>query len=1295
MGKACAIIPKVINKQKEKVDSRLFMDLLSTLPNAGDRPDVVRIYQKTKNPQFVREWNPRLQLDDNGEPTLRSLLKNTDLKDTIGQTKILNKLNKDIGAFKRGTKKILGHKKTPENYHKLASQARRFNANSEYRDEYVADVIDVYNSDLQRQEYGIQVTEKTKEKAHKAEKLEHNESLNDKLRSILAEKGVSVGALTDLEERMGINGVTEFNKAQKTAEGTIQLIRIAKGEKGEMALPEEFAHFALAALGSDNLLANRLINLVAQDNLAKEILGDEYWAYNNRYAGNKVKLAKEAAGKLISKHLTNSNIPNKSYKNLLSRVVTSIKNFFRNISESSIQRAMREADNTAGNIAKGILNGSIIDQIKLENITETEEFYNLEERVQRDKDLLESIRNSELKRYHIYKGRHKSESFSVAQEALIKNIESHIAQDTIIEGIYEYIQETLTTLKNLSERLKQIVEDPNASLNKKASVLRDIRNYFYSYEFIYDEVLKALLEEGSESDNRYGERVKVAVESTIVLLRTLKSNYEKAAMPLFVEFIKPYIGDGITVPFGKYKGATFTAEEIVKKARQDISFFDRWLDSMADSSNYVLKILDQAVKESKEMARLDTISISKEIKAAAVLLEQAGYKDTEWMFERNSNGKVTENYISKTSKQYEDLSDAQKAYYNTIIDIKAQLDSYLPPNYTSLLNSVKIRKDLLERVKGAENLTEGAKQIWKNVKDQFVRRGDDTEFGDRAALKDFEGRRVQMLPIYYTKIREGESLDDISLDVTSTMIAYAAMANDFREMNKIIDILELGRDVMNDNFKVEEQRGDSSLVERITELGRTVESKVFKNQKDARILARLDDFFEMQVYNNYMADEGTFGNSRIDKAKSANFVNKATALSNMALNVLLGISNVATGKVMMRIESFSGQFFNETDTLIADRIYGTSMPAFLGQIGKRVKTNKLALWSELFNIPQEYEKQIKEVNWDRKNWFSRMLGGSPLFFLTNAGEHWMQHRTSLALANRYKMKDPNGKEVSLWDAMEVVFIDPNNEALGAELKVKEGYTKLDGSQFTKKDVFKFSRKCAAINEKLHGIYNNLDKSAVQRVALGRMGMLYRKWIKPSLNRRWKRTNYNFDLEDWNEGFYLTLTRFLNGIRKEVAQGHFNFKAQYKELTEYEKQNMRRAFTEVGHFMLIALALALIDWSDGDDDNYMLKMLEYQMRRLYTEIGVFVPGPQMFQEALRITKQPAAGINTIEKSLDTLGILNPYNYEELLGGEDAVVKQGRFKGHNKATKLFITSPFAPMGNTLWRNLNPEEGISFYK
>ena len=1352
MAKQCAIIPKVLNRRGEKVDSRLFKDLLSYLSN--NRAEAVKIYQITKSQQFIQNWNPRLTLDDNGEPTIRSLLQKTNLSSSINEGMVLRKLNRDIGYYKRGMDRPALWVKNSENYKKLTDKARKFNKESDFRDEYVAKIIDIYDDESSRIFIGVKVEKRNRLNSIEADKMEYNESLNERLRDILSSHGVSIGALTELERRMGINGVTDFDQAKGVAEGMVELIRLADGMQGEKALPEEFAHFALEAMGNSNPLVNRLINLIASNNLASEIIGEDYETYSELYGQDEARLAKEAAGKLLAKHLLQGEaIPAKPYRNLLQRVISSIKNFFKGLSASSIQKAMKQADKAFGTLARDILDGNMDDIMSISNITESRTFYNTTERIARDKKLLQNIIDNELKRLKVYEARNPNSTFSTTQKLLINQLEMELAENNEIEGIYAFADNTLELLGKLDSRLIALQNTPGTSINEKAKVLRDVRNYLYSYKHIIDDIRVALIDEERFDDNRYGQRVRVLMDNVTTLLGDLFVKYNNVSMPLFVSFIKPFVGDSITVPFGKWKGKVIQAEDLVKIADEDISFFDRWLDSMADSSDYMLKVMDQAVKKSKENARLQTIDVMKQLQAATIKLEQAGVKTTDWMFERDSNGNLTGNYISEinqglfkekvremfkrlnekygknpvgddaeaysrerqawsdanmevvngkkipkmsiyASKEFRNLSSAQREYYDTIMAIKSQLDSYLPDKYTTLTNAVKIRKDLLERVKASSGVKSGTKQIWEDIKDQFIRRSDDTEFGDRATVQDFEGNEVQVLPIYFTKLKEGESANDISTDITSTLTAYAAMANDFKEMNKVIDVLELGRDMLRDNLKIGKTRGGKPLIEKFKVIGRTVESKVTKGKDDRRIIQRLNDFFEMQVYGRYMADEGTFGDTKIDKGKVANFVNRMTSLNTLALNVLSGVSNVTTGKVMMRIESLSGEFFSERNTIVADREYGKAMPAFLAELGNRVKTSKLALWGELFNVLQEYEQNVREVNFDRKTWFSRMGNSSALFFMNNAGEHWMQHRTSLALADTYKMKAPDGKIVSLWDAMEVVYIDPNNKALGAKLQLKQGYTKEDGTEFTKEDIIKFSRKSAAINQRMHGIYNKLDRSAVQRLAIGRMGVMFRKWVKPSLNRRFKSATYNFDMEAWTEGYYGTTGRFLTQLAKELKEGQFALVANWNNLTNTEKANIKRAVTEVGHFLAVALILGMIGWSDDKDRPWLVKMVEYQARRLYTELGSQIPGPQMVREGLKLVKSPAAGVTIIEDALGLIGLMNPYNYE-VFAGEDALLQSGRYKGESRAVKLFYESPLIPMNRTVYRGLHPEEGIPFFK
>lgn len=1348
MTRSCSIIPQVRDKEGNLKDSKLFKDLLSFTSN--NRAQAKRLYQITKSQEFISQLNPVLTMDELGEPTLGSLLQHTDLKTYIPDTKVLSKLNQEIGHFKKDGS-VATWPLTQENMDTLTQRAVQFNNGSEFNGQYVASISKVIDGETGKPHLEIQVDKKTPERAVNAQKMTYNHQLNTQLRNILSAHGVSVGALTDLEQRMGINGVTDFEQAKHAADGLVELIRIAQGEKGEQALPEEFAHFALKALG-DNPLATRLVNLIATNGLAKQILGNNYDEYVAQYADSEVKLAEEAAGKLLADHLLKqAEIPAAPYRTLLQRVIDAIKNLFRRLDSNQVQKAMMDADQTASKVAKDILGGNLSREIDLGNIKDDGKLYQLSDRVARDRKMLQGIIDNELKRLKIYEKRNPDSPFSANQRILIDKLESELAANNEVEGIYSFVQNTLEELGKVNNRLISL-QGTQTDVRETAKVLRDVRNYLFSYKQMLDTIREALLEEETLADNRYGDRVRNTLDSTSSLLNDLFIKYNKVATPIFVDFIRPFVGEGITVPFGKWKGKVIGAEELVKIADEDISFFDRYLDSMADSASPLLRVIDQAVKKSKETARLDTINYRARLEAAMSKLEKAGVKDTEWMFEKDSQGHKTGKYISEidwakyneekakmqatlveryganptgedankfaeerrqwflenldnqrkpilskyASKQYSGMSAAQKEYYDTIMAMKAELDSYLPDHYTTLTNAVKIRKDLLERVKQSDGVKSGATQIWEALKDNFIRRTDDTDLGTKATIKDFEGNEVQMLPIYYTKLREGESADDISTDVTSTMLAYAAMANDFKEMNKVVDVLEVGRDILRDQLEITKTEGGKPLTEKFTQIGRQVESKVTKGKDNRRIIQRLNDFYEMQVYGRYMADEGTIG-KKIDVGKAANFVNRITSLNMLGMNLLAGISNVATGTVMMRVESMSGQFFTERDTLKADKTYASELPKHLAELGSRVKTSKIALWDELFNVMQEYEQDVREANYDRKTWFSRMFGSSALFFMNNAGEHWMQNRTSLALANAYKMKGPDGKVTNLWDAMEVVYNDPNDHSKGAKLQLKEGYTKEDGSAFTHDDIIAFSRKSAAINQRMHGIYNKADRSAIQRLSIGRMAIMFRKWIKPSINRRFDAVAYNYDIQDWTEGYYRTAIRFCGQLIKELREGQLALASSWSQLTDTEKANIRRATTEVAHFGILALFLGLMDGLDkwGDKDRpWAVAMAEYQARRLYTELGSLVPGPQMSKEAFTILKSPAAGIKTMEGVLDLVGLLNPLNYE-VFGGEDALLKSGRYKGHSRAYRLFFESPAIPMNKTIYRGLHPEESVPFFK
>ena len=1365
----CAIIPRVINKDGKKVFSKLFKDLLNITNN--NRELTKDIYARTKNSNITKLF-PNLKFDSNNEVTLKSLLQETDLIKFIDVKNIINTIERNIGRIdNKGNLKW--QKDTTENFRSLVSKMIDFNTLNNYSDNVVALLDRRVNPITNEKEIIPKIVVKDASSSAEAHKMAYDYNLNNRLRDILSQHNVKVGALTALEEARGINGITDFSRAEDAAQGIMELIRIAQGEVGEQTLPEEFAHFALEALGN-NPLVERLIDNIEKNGLDTEILGDSYNDYSEAYQGDTRQLAKEAAGKLVAKELRGEGNPVAPRLPLLKRIINRIKDLFKNFSISDINRARMAAQQNVNEITKGILEGALDSEMRLSNITTSDSYYNLKENLTRDQKIVKKIIEQELRRLDIYSSRKnltKKQAdqerkdlaaqgkipFKESQELLIGDLEVSLEDNTEIEGIYNYLIQSLDVLEQLETRLNKTIKE-NASLNHKAKVLRDIRNYIASYQGISKDIKSAILDAKEEGDNRYHKKLEEALNTMNNLIGDLAIQYEKKSIPLFIDFLKPYLGEAIEIPSGKHKGKVMMVEDIIKLMPQDISIFDRYLDSLAESKNLVIKVFDQYNKNAKEKARRSTIERSKELAAAHMKLEQAGIKDFEWMFEKDENGDKTGRYISEidwekfnktradffekleirygknpvgqekvlkdqevkewyssnmisenvdgtyksmprkdlyTNEDFSKLNKAQKEYYQTVINYKASLDKFLPENYTHLLNAIKIRKDLVERIKSSGNSKEAIGQFVEAIKDGFIKRSDDTELATRATLTDFENKQVQTLPIYYTKLREGESMNDLSTDVTSTMMAYTAMVMDYHEMSKVIDIMEMSKDVLFDQ-QTQVTDGGKSLVQTIKSLGREVESPSTISTSKTKIAERLQDYFDMQVYNRYMKDEGTIGNTKISKAKLANQINQATALSNLALNALAGVANVVIGRTMMRIESFAGEYFTQKDTIKADSIYAKELPSALGELGNRVKISKLSLWNEYHNTMQDYEGAIRNQNFDRKTWFSRMFSQQSLFFINNSGEHWMQTRTSLAVANNTKVLDKNGKEITLWDAYEVQYIDPNNHSLGAKLVLKEGVTKLDGTAITEKDEIKFSKKVKTINQRMHGIYNKTDKSAIQSLALGRMAMLFRRWMRPGWTRRFQGLTYNMDLEQWTEGYYHSSFRFFKALATDLRHLRLDIATNWDKLTKHEQANVRRVLTEVGHLLAIILANMVLFQGDDDDDerSWASSMAEYQLRRSFTELGVFVPGPQMISEGLKLLQHPAAGINTIDNFLGLIDLANPYNYE-FINGDDAVIQAGRFKDKSRAQKAIIVSPLLPMYNTVTKALNPQDLIPFYK
>lgn len=1394
MKQFCNVIPQIKDKQtNEMIGSKLFMDLLSVMNNNRNR--AIDLYYRVMNPQFKQVFGEYLEYDQYDQPTLHSLMSVPGIEEFINENNVINKLRKDINFDRKEA--------NDNSISDAIDKSVEFNKENKFNDMFVANVT-VDNT----KKVDIRLQEHNNDRLRQAHDMAVNRRLNKLLREILQRHNINVGILSEQEMVANgklVYGKTDFNQALTFANGMSTLIKISKGKIGESKLPEEFAHTAIRAM-KGNILVDRLIDYLNQnEDRVNEILGDERKFYESAYGFDKNRLIEEAAGKLLADKLIRSIQPFNEYlKERLNRAWNAIKGVFKKFDEKEIEVAVDEANKYAQDIANNILNTKSLGISDIKQLYSKDVFYHLEEDANRAKEFLEKVIDIELKRLRMFKNRQKGD-FVANQKQMLYDIHNKIEAGQEIQGVYEYVLHELRTLESLSNRFESIKDDSKYSERDRAKLLRDIKNYIGSYILVNDKYANTIKQDAELLANEQIQEAQQILDRCTKIISDLNQNYSTLSKDVTLNLLRPMLGDSIEIAYGKYKGK-YTLEEIITKARHDITVLDRWLNSAANTNDFAIKGIDQRLKRQNVKARKEVIEYKQAIYAAAKQLKEAGIHDFSWMYERFDDGTRTGNYIEKynygkfnrdkaaffteLNKKYgknpnnekqreqrkkeikewnekhtqavdgyatgdrryvpsnEYLNDyykrimrqdeqlnqaelAQKNFYIMFMITKHRMDKCLPDKSTQPNRTIKIRKDLVERVLQSDSVRQGAGEVWDAIRDDFVKRSDNIDFGYIPTIKDFNDHTVLELPIFYTRRREDESEEDISMDAVSTLLAYCDMALKYKYMNEFLDQLEIARDFLTNPAErkvVDTINGIQPKKEKFREQGITYEDEVYKEK--SRINERLNDMYLMQVYQKYMADEGTFGNTKIDRGKTANFINKITALNVYALNFMSGISNVMTGNAMMKIEGFCGQFVTSKEIKDADKAYRKELMKFIGELGSNIKTNKISLFDEMFDIMQDYDKNITDLNWTKQG-FKKFMEGDTLYFMNNVGEHWMQNRTGIALAMHYKMLDNNGKETNLWDALEIKYYQgvdergkmiygKENKGLGAKLFIKEGYKKADGTEFTEEDEYKFERRSVGLNHRMHGIYNKQDQNAIQTLGWGRMAIMFRKYMKPAWDRRFGYSQYDADLDAVTEGYYMTTFRFLGMLKDNLLESHkLMLSDTFKNMTEDEQFNLKRSIRETISFTLMLALCKLFDYMNDDDDDEsfadrigldFLKIpkqwkddgnLWHQFiktnamigqaisKREALEIGQMTPfknPKRTLLTPLKLLDSPAAAINTLEGTIGLLDLMVPKNYYEIL-------QSGPYKGHTKAYKALMKSPASGPLKQWNRTVHPEHLIKW--
>jgi len=627
------------------------------------------------------------------------------------------------------------------------------------------------------------------------------------------------------------------------------------------------------------------------------------------------------------------------------------------------------------------------------------------------------------------------------------------------------------------------------------------------------------------------------------------------------------------------------------------------------------------------------------------------------------------------SRILENESDPRTRFYNFIVNTIKEKDRVIPKKDRLRYQLPFMYKSGRERVLAGQKFQEIAgykiKRYFKKLEDEADRNRNKT------VLTDENDNPIKFLPTFFKRNPATFTVKDQSFDLGMLYYSWNKMATHYEQMRDILPDIETVRSILETRKYAAKDPNGNFLYKAMSILG--VDKKIFSRGKTNNILAQYDDYIDALVYGNKSLYTGdvNLGFAKIDKQKLANTVGKFTSLSLLGFNVLAGIVNVSYGSVQNAIEAYSGEFYTLKDLSKASGQYWNLVIDVLDDIGKRRPESLLGQLVEQFDILNDYS----DPNFRKSTRWSNLIMSNTAYFLSHAGEHYMQSRVFMAMLMKVPAYDKNGKY--LGNMLEMY---EKNEKTG-RLQVKSEVD-LVKSNWTKEEQIIFGEKVKGLLSGLHGEYSELGYSAVQKYALGKMSLMFRKYLVPGVKRRFGKLQYNERIGVYTEGYYRTAFRVWTKFLKDFySVGLEQASLNKKKLLPREEYAMKRALAE-GAFVILftVLSTALVAVGAAyppDEDDYvygtLLNMASYVAMRTNKELQFYYFWNPM--PALQILRSPAASLSVVE-GLYKLG------YQLITDPLEEYKVKGPYK--YKITKKFVKA--LPLFRSIHNVVNVEDLVS---
>lgn len=570
------------------------------------------------------------------------------------------------------------------------------------------------------------------------------------------------------------------------------------------------------------------------------------------------------------------------------------------------------------------------------------------------------------------------------------------------------------------------------------------------------------------------------------------------------------------------------------------------------------------------------------------------------------------------------------------------------------------------------------------------------------------GEERASIPLHYrnkTVVKEKQSFD-----VMRAMVLDYHNSLKFQAKTENAIFLDVLKDVVHESDIV----ATTNFVQKLKRNKETGHLHTESRDKVSNVEEVLDALIRHRIYGIKMEGDPK-------TAKMLQSLAKYTSFLTMSVNTMSGISNMLHGTTMSWIEAFAGRggYFSPKDRVKAVGQYNRDVINMLADVGERSPKSRVNLLSRKFNIMSE-SHLLNGKSFAQNNKIKRIAESSALMFTNGAGEHAMQNIVMLSTMNNIKVKNVNGSYLN----KEFQPTTDRNEAIGIEeamIKNDAGalefHPNVNSTERTKgvgqEDITKISKYIRRITRDLYGNYAAEDKARFQRHAVGAVTSQMRGWLITGVQKRWRglgssqagrkgftkvgekfnidlstveglhqaqKLSYNNEIDDFEEGQYVTTLLFLQTAKAEVKalRSLAGTTEAWNSMDDQQKRNVRKTLMEMG--LIVGFLLLANGFEDDkeDPDDIANMYAAYVTRRMYSELFTFA-NPR---EAMRTFRSPAIALSSVENALDvTTQLFDP----------TAKYKGGR---HNKQNKLIRkVKKMIPVLKQLDRNV--EDSYLFLK